>query len=84
MKCIGMDVVYTAQIKEEAIDMGRPDIVSLRQEVVQLIGCLRFMGIYFVMLAFAYLVASIVQWNSLSVESFNSLTHKDTWTEDYI
>ena len=59
IKCIGMDVVYTAQVREDAIDMARPDIVSLREEVLQLINGLRILGVYFVFLATAYLLASI-------------------------
>ena len=62
LKCIGMDVVYTAQVSEQAIDMGRPDIALIRDEIFQLINGLRFLGAYFVFLAVTYLVASIIQW----------------------
>jgi hypothetical protein len=79
-----MDVVYTAQVREEAIDMARPDILNLREEIMQLLNGLRCLGIYFVFLSSVYLVASLLQWKTLSVDSFNTIQKKETWPDDYI
>ena len=84
LKCIGMDVVYTAQVREEAIDMARPDIISLREEILQLLTGLKCLGIYFVFLSSLYLVASLLQWKTLSVDSFSTIKHKENWPDDYI
>jgi hypothetical protein len=52
--------------------------------VVQLVNSLRCLGIYMLSISLIYLVGSFLQYYYLSIESFDSMKEKESWSDEYV
>jgi len=78
-----MDAVVQAQLSEDIIDSGRPDIKKIREEIRQLLNAMRCLGVWLVAMSITYLFMTAVNWMTLDIDGFYK-EREDHWHNMYV